>query len=252
MIQHLSSRAGHFIVDAIIIDIALCLAYLSRYDGVLPQFQRHQLWVLLLPMVAGVVSIQILFGIHKHKWRYVTYHDAVRICEAYAAFSLLLVLLRITLPERSPFDLFRISLGVIATQLVISVLGAIAARAFRRSIDRRVVPNINDDTAKRILLLGVGIHAVMVANEMLRTPGICVIGFVDDDPKKVGSVIAGVPVFGPVSSLKRVVEAHKVDEVLICIPPGARKPDLDSPENLAIHTRIVPTLDDILSPDSIS
>jgi FlaA1/EpsC-like NDP-sugar epimerase len=48
------------------------LAYLARYDGKIPNFQQRQALLWLVPMLVGSSLAQILFGLHKHKWRYLS------------------------------------------------------------------------------------------------------------------------------------------------------------------------------------
>src|SRR4029077_1827594 len=89
------------------------------------------------------------------------------------------------------------------------------------------------------------------AKQIAGRKGTRMVGFVDDDPRKAGSVICGVPVLGPTSDLSKVCETHKVDEVLICIPPAARKPLHLDTHLLAptIRSKIVPTIEEILRAD---
>jgi len=250
-IDKLSSSTTRFIIDGLMVGAALYLAYLARYDGRIPQFQQRQLLLWLVPLILGRLFTQIPFGLHKHKWRYVSTFDVIRICEAYAAFSLVLLCLRLLLPPTASYDLFRLPMGVIALELMTSLLGTIAVRALRQFIHQRSPNKAKRDMVRRILLVGAGVHGVTVANEMILSGGTRVVGFVDNDPEKIGAVIAGVPVLGQVSSLTRLVHKHKVDEVLICIPPKAQeKLRSELPSDLSVRTRIVPTLDQMLSAEA--
>jgi nucleoside-diphosphate-sugar epimerase len=249
MIDKLSYRTVRFFIDAMIVGVAFYLAYLSRYDGRIPPFQRRQFLLLLVPMIVGRLVTQMLFQLHKHKWRYVSTFDIIRISQAYAAFSLVLLGLRFALPLTERYDLFRISIGVIAVEFMISLLGTMSVRSLRRFLhDHTANKRSKGEPARRILLVGAGTHGVTVANEMMLSPGMRVVGFLDDDPKKIGAVIGGVPVLGPVSSLKELAHKHRVDEVLICIPPTSQKKFNGAfPKDLSVSTRIIPTLDEMLS-----
>ena len=235
-------------MTGLIAGAAFYLAFLARYDGRIPQFDRRQFLLWLAPIIIGSLVTQALFGLYKHKWRYVGNHDVIQALEAYAAFSFVLLCLRLLLPLTTPYDLYRLPISVIAIQFMTSLLGAVGARHLRRFIYERAGSKQAGDASRRILLVGAGHHGITVANEMLLSRGVRVVGFVDDDPRKKGAVIAGVPVLGPVSSLTEVVEKHKVDEVLVCIPPtGQKKLSVELPKDLSVRARIVPTLDEILS-----
>jgi nucleoside-diphosphate-sugar epimerase len=262
MIENLSSRivrpvidrmivSARFAVDGMIIGLAFYLAYLIRYDGRIPQFQQRQFLLWLVPMIIGRLVTQKPFGLHEHKWRYVGTYDISRVLEAYAAFSLVILGLRLLLPSTGLYDPLRLPIGVIVVEFMISLLGTIAVRGLRRFIHQSAPSERKGETARRILLVGAGLHGITVANEMVLSPGMRVVGFVDDDPNKIGAIIAAVPVLGPVSCLRQLVEKHKVDEVLICIPPAGQKNlKIELPKDLSVRTRIVPTLDEILSAEA--
>jgi len=44
-----------------------------------------------------------------------------------------------------------------------------------------------------------------------------IVGFVDDDPWKLGMQIHGVPILGNVDGLSRLVKKHEIGEILIAI-----------------------------------
>jgi len=247
-IKNFTTFAIRPVIDGLIWGTAFYLAYLARYDGGIPPFERHQFLLWLAPIIMGSFVAQTVFGLHKHKWRYVGIYDVIQVLEAYAAFSFVLLCLRLLLPQTEPYDLYRLPISVIAIQFMTFLLGAVGARQMRRFIHERAGSKQEGDTSRRILLVGAGHHGITVANEMLLSRGLRVVGFVDDDPRKIGAVIAGVPVLGPVSSLTEAVEKHKVDEVLICVPPtGQKKLSVELPTDLSVRARMVPTLNEILS-----
>jgi len=74
-------------------------------------------------------------------------------------------------------------------------------------------------------------------------------GFLDDDPKKIGSVINGVRVLGSLDTLPSAVSRHEVEEVIICIPRAPRatlKRLWALADHSAVHVKIVPTLEEVL------
>lgn len=250
-IDKLSSFTARLVIDGLIAGAAFYLGYLARYDAKIPRFEHRQFLLWLAPLIIGSLVTQIVFGLHKHKWRYVGTYDVIQVLEAYAAFSFVLLCMRLLLPLTKPYDLYRLPISVIAIQFMTSLLGTIGVRSLRRFIHQRARSKEEGDTSRRILLVGAGHHGITVANEMVLSRGVRVVGFVDDDPQKIGAVIAGVPVLGPVSSLTAVVEKYKVDEVLICVPPtDQKKLGIELPKDLSVRARIVPTLDEILSAET--
>jgi FlaA1/EpsC-like NDP-sugar epimerase len=77
-----------------------------------------------------------------------------------------------------------------------------------------------ENPMRRVFIYGAGEAGVMVLNEIQRHPeeGIEVIGFFDDDRKKIGSYIQGVMVHGGKSELKWYIRSLDVNEVIIAMP----------------------------------
>src|SRR5688572_6338472 len=75
-------------------------------------------------------------------------------------------------------------------------------------------------TEIRVLIIGAGIAGREAVAEMRAHPeyGYDPVGFIDDDPAKLGSEVAGIPVLGSRTDIPRLVREHRVDEILIAIP----------------------------------
>jgi exopolysaccharide biosynthesis polyprenyl glycosylphosphotransferase len=72
----------------------------------------------------------------------------------------------------------------------------------------------------RVLIVGAGpVGQHVVDRFRLRGwRGIRLVGFLDDDPAKQGTFIAGLPVLGHCDEIAEVVSSHAVDEVFIALP----------------------------------
>ncbi len=80
------------------------------------------------------------------------------------------------------------------------------------------------DRRRKLLIIGAGEAARMVASEIGRSAGInaSVEGFLDDDVGLAGMEVEGTPVLGMTTELESVVSEREIDEVIIAIPtaPG--------------------------------
>lgn len=108
------------------------------------------------------------------------------------------------------------------------------------------------DGGKPVLIVGAGDAAKQVVKELQRSSTLRLdsIGFVDDDPRKHNLMLCNLPVLGPVSAIRGIVEQDGVAELIIAMPsaPGAfvRKvvrAGLDA----GIPTLTVPSLPEIIS-----
>ncbi len=80
-----------------------------------------------------------------------------------------------------------------------------------------------DQSESRTLIVGAGAAGRMVAGEMRLRPehGYRVVGFLDDDPDKLGRKILDIPVLGSISDLVDTVKAHDVRDIVIAIPSAS-------------------------------
>ena len=72
---------------------------------------------------------------------------------------------------------------------------------------------------RRLLILGAGSSGTRTLQALRNRPrcGLEVLGFVDDDPQKLGTVVEGLPVLGESSRLQELVSQYKADLVVVAI-----------------------------------
>ncbi len=242
------TKLNQRIIDALIAGFAFYLAYQLRFEWQVPSEHDYQMWVLVGAITVGQVSLSSLLGAYRLVWRYVTLADVVLIARSYAAFSAILFIVFFAVPNR--WALFRIPRSILVLQFLLSLTAALSARVLRRLLyERRHRLSSDPHKAKRIVLIGAARAGVMVTRELSARNGVKAVGFLDDDPKKLGTVINGVPVLGPISSLPSVVRDYGVEEAVVCIarvPRAILKQVWGVCEPLLVRVKIVPTLEEIL------
>jgi FlaA1/EpsC-like NDP-sugar epimerase len=107
---------------------------------------------------------------------------------------------------------------VTAFGAVLTLLGTGAVR-FQSQLfaPRRPLP---DSERRSVLIVGAGSAGSMILKDLLRSPslGWHPVGLVDDDRRKVGRRLHGIPVLGTLASIPRVVDRYQVSAVLLAIP----------------------------------
>jgi dTDP-glucose 4,6-dehydratase len=245
MKRYLQNNVVKTLIDAGIAATALVLAYELRYEGHVPHPDDVQQFALLVPVAFLRIIAGLAFGASKQRWRYFSLTDSIRILYADAAVVLVLLGFRSAFPRTS--FLF-VPLGVIALQFLISLASSIGIRVLWRNVCHHALQSRNSFSARKLLVLGAGYHGLTVAQEMAGSKGVGVIGFLDDDPRKIGKLIAGFPVLGPIDSLPEALKVHEVDDVLVCLPPSARTSLALSRviEGSRVRMRIVPTIQELV------
>jgi Undecaprenyl-phosphate glucose phosphotransferase len=99
----------------------------------------------------------------------------------------------------------------------------------------------------RILIVGAGTLGREVVRKLAhhRELGLEVVGFLDDDPSKLGESIEGVPVLAEVGALDRVLGERRVDQVYIALPLEAHRKMLRVLQSVArecVEVRMVPDI----------
>ncbi|MBK6846047.1 MAG: polysaccharide biosynthesis protein [Proteobacteria bacterium] len=258
------ARALQHAVDATVVAVALLLAYLMRFEGLLPRIYAKQL-VLLLPYVI-VVRMGLLFGfgVHRLVWRYVGLRDLPRIFGALLAGSAVLLLLRyglapvtVGLGLQVNQTLAVVPYGVLAAELLLATFGLVAVRVLWRvktERDGRSALRARPDVAQektRALLIGAGAAGVMVAREVHSTAalGFKVVGFLDDDPHKHGTIIHGFRVLGGTEALAAFAAAEQAELAIITIaraPAATIRRLVALAEAAGLRVQIIPGLYEIL------
>jgi len=78
---------------------------------------------------------------------------------------------------------------------------------------------MRDKRNTRIVIIGAGFAGRSIAGE-LSEKGILgnVVAFLDDDPEKIGRILDGIPVYGPIGNVMEVLTECPAEEALIAIP----------------------------------
>ncbi len=104
---------------------------------------------------------------------------------------------------------------------------------------------------KRALIVGAGDAATRIVRDLVFDvdSSVLPVGLVDDDRRKHGIRIYGVPVLGGLSDLAALAQEYRADEVLICIPSATReqrKTILKHCRHCGIPVRTLPSLAELV------
>jgi FlaA1/EpsC-like NDP-sugar epimerase len=204
--------------------VSLCVAssYLAcwlRFDGAVPAavtatYLQVLPWILV---VRGLVFL--LFGLYGGLWRYTSVWDLSRIL--FAVFTSTVIMYPLVYRGLSP-AVFPRSLPILDAILLVCFLGGV------RFLWRVVPSVIRSSQRRRVLVVGAGDAGEMIVREMQKGTSYQPVGFIDDDPSKLGRTIHGVEVLGKRTDLPRIVAATNPQEVLMAIPsaPSATVRDI--------------------------
>ncbi len=250
----LLTRRTQFASDLVVLAVSFLFAYLLRFDFVI---QEKVLFDALIQL-PYVVLIQIvslaLAGVYSFIWRYVGMREVRSFANAFFWSSLVLTALRLMLPAR--FSDWRVPLSVILMGTILGFLGVLGLRVVRRALweseeRSRRRPRSSSGEFAPTLFFGVGEAGVLAAREVSgRTDtNLDVRGFIDDDPKKQGTVVLGIPVIGTRADLPRLVKELGITQVVITIARISR-PEVQKLmalcQSIPVACRTIPGFSEVL------
>ncbi len=219
------TRATQVAIDMAALTIALGLAFLIRFDWSPPTTMVGR-FILVAPYVVCFQYLVLrLFGVHRFAWRYVGLRETRRIAMAITVAILVLVFARVVAgkaqAQRIYFRHGVIPYGILAADYLLAFLGIVGVRVARRLYNehtdrgKRTVESVRVPT----MLVGAGQAGLMVARELVARPDVGVepVGFLDDDPAKVGTIIHGIPVVGTTAQLPELCREYGAEQVVIAM-----------------------------------
>ena len=203
--------------------IATCTSVLSllilenfNWDRMMGQpYMGH---IIYYSVISGIVTIFVFipFKLYNSLWEFASIDELMHIVVAGAIVSLLKFIANL-IPATSYFP---VSYPLISGILLIVFVG-ISRIGYR--VLRSVVQSDERGAKQRTLLIGAG-HAGAVALREFQTSEKStnqVVCIVDDDTSKRGSYLRGVKVAGGRNDIPRLVEKHRIEEIIFAIPTAS-------------------------------
>jgi len=206
-------RIVEVLVDLTIICLSYFSAVLLRFEGVISPENLRQIRD-SLPLLIGIKFLSFFsFGLYRGVWRYVSLSELISIFKAVVvgeagSILALVFVARFVSYSRSVFviDALLSLVLVGGSRVILAVF-----RDFFISMSER---------GRRVLIMGAGDAGEFALREIRNNHRLDYkpIGFIDDDVKKKGYRIHGVPVLGTRHQLMEIARKEGVQEVLIAIP----------------------------------
>ena len=201
------------LVQISIFVIAGIAAFLLRFDFVIPGQFQQQLSYALWAWVLSKILVFHFLGLDRGWWRYVSIPDLLRVAVGNVLGSALggLTLLLVAAP------------GFPRSLYALDFLLCLLLTSFVRISARTLVEFSrlqSSQARKRTLIYGAGDAGVALLREILQNSALAydVVGFVDDNRAKVGTLIHRVKVLGKGAAVPSIVKAHSIETILIALP----------------------------------
>lgn len=239
-----ASLTAHLVLSA----GALALAFVVRFDIAWPDAYTTTYLAALAPLLVLRAASTVLGRLHAHRWRFTGVRDLTDLLVATVASSVVFFPLAHHWLPVTP----TVPRSVVLLEFVFATYLMGGARLTYRVVYealRRARPE--EDRLQDVLVVGAGEAGNQLVREIHRhgEHGLRPVGFVDDDPEKVGARVQGLPVLGRTEELSRLVEKRGAELVVIAIPsapPAQLRAIVDRCEACDAEVSLLPPVRDVL------
>jgi len=200
-------------IDSLGIIITYVLAILTlKYTGVSGFNMQTALYILPFVLVFKIVSYLVL-KLYKLVLDNVGIDEVFRIFVAVALTNIVIAVVFLAIPRLEFIPEVYLVFTTVFEAIIISV-----PRMLKR-IMHLILINRFKFNGKRTLLVGAGAGGKLVLNEIRNNPELqnFPVAFVDDDPMKIGKLMSGYKVYGPIAEIPNLIDTYNIEEVVITI-----------------------------------
>ncbi|HEU4628904.1 MAG TPA: nucleoside-diphosphate sugar epimerase/dehydratase [Gemmatimonadaceae bacterium] len=240
------SSAAIFLAHLPIVALGYWAAFALRFDLAVPPEEAARYWITLPILLVLRMGTLWYFGLFRGMWRHAGLPDLVRVAKAVTLGSFLFAMILLLVTQLPGFPR-----SVLAMEWMIAVLATGGSRFFVRYV-REGQAAWTRKQPTRALLIGAGIGAERLLRLLQHEErgDILVVGLVDDDPRKRGWLLHGVPVIGTTEDLPRLAAEHHVGLLVIAIPSATGEQMRRIVERCAaskVEFRVFPSLNELLA-----
>ncbi|MEH6557758.1 MAG: nucleoside-diphosphate sugar epimerase/dehydratase [Oceanicoccus sp.] len=224
-------------LDLIFIPLAIWLAVVVRWGGMVYEFQVADLVAIILTMVFSAAYF-LRIGLYRAIIRFMGQQAILTILKGVTASAVILAIAGFLtdsgIPRSTPIIYWATGLFLVG-----------GSRLFVRSFYHGVI-RANGD---KVVIYGAGASGRQLLNSLLHNGDYNPVAFVDDEPTLKGGVINGVSVYNT-RQLSELVSDFDVTYVLLALPSvnhQRRREIIDDLEGLPVHVKTVPDFADLMS-----
>jgi len=208
--------------DAILISLAIFLAFLIRFEEKIPKE-----YIIFLPRMIFLTLVFCIptfyfYKLYLFSWSYVSANELISLFKA-TTISFFFLVITIYLFRDLPFFVgFPRSIIFIGYFLVFIFCGGIR---FAKRIWLIIFNTQKELEKEKTLIVGAGDAGEQILRSVLMSKHspYLVTGFIDDNPLKIGTIIHGVKVIGKREDISWIVKEKKIKQLIIALPLASKE-----------------------------
>ena len=226
------------VADAFVLGLSMWAALAIRLESFWPDLNGHSLLKLCLLAIAVGLPCCYGFGLYREVTRYIGLRFAMRV--GYAVTTIALILAFIEFMNDRANGLPRSAILIFWNLSILGIGGA-------RAVARYLIRSTSLQMCSRTLVYGAGDVGAGLVSMLTQDRRTKIVGFIDDDPKRVGTQIRSLSVYSA-ENLRNVVRDTRADTVLLALPESSRRRRRELFQELTsigVRVMLVPTLKEI-------
>lgn len=202
---------GAALIDVLAVAVAYLLATEVRLGGRFDSPEHKGAAAVALAAGAVQVASNIAFRVYRRDWAAAALDDVIALGASSAAVAVCLLLLNVVSPDHFiPTTAVLPGLG-----LAVVAQAALKLRPRWQQILRAAFGR--DGSARAAIVVGAGRTGQLVVRDLEAERFIRVACFVDDDERRHGTYVRGIPIAGGVADLRAVIVRHSARVVIVAV-----------------------------------
>jgi len=206
------------ITDIIIVNIAIYMALLLRFDGRIMAQYKEIYYNTFVVLTLIKIFVYMIMGLYNSLWRYASIDELLQVFFATAIETAICYLYGEYFGAKLPRSVY-----IMSWFITFIFIGG-SRLSYR--ILRRLNYFVRSDKAEksRVLVIGAGEAGSMVIKELQKHNelGSIPVAIIDDDVHKQKSNIHGIPVLGGRNQIRNIASKYYIDEIIIALPSAPR------------------------------
>jgi FlaA1/EpsC-like NDP-sugar epimerase len=222
-----------FGIDVLFLCFSWFASYLIRFDFDIPEKFIDEMFALLPPAILIKIACFYFLNVYRGMWRFTGVNDLIGIIKAVTLSTLLIIVWIVLIYRYKNVPRSVVFIDWCFNIMLISGIRLGIRLFFQKYVPSNPIPSLipingasqktRQGPDKKLLIIGAGNCGEKILREIQDNPQLKyrVVGFLDDNPNKIGRRIHGVPVKAMLGDLEFIAQKTEADEVLIAIPSAA-------------------------------
>ena len=236
-----------FLIDLFLLNLSVTISIFLKYEQIVVTSKNLNFFIYCN---LSFCIIYVILKIYNNSWRFSGISEYITLITLSASTSLLSYMVRVFFKLDTKSSLYFEVFIIFTFLLILSRFLMFLTRM--KGIIRK------DLNQENVLIYGAGESGVLLVKESRVNPNFPyrIVGFLDDNPNKIGGKVYGLRVFGGLDKAKEIVEKKDISKIIISMPSVSQNKisnilkEINKIEGLS--AKILPNVDNLIEEGSLA